>query len=515
MADEVQVFKGLQVAHKVIQEGAPLTLVEAQKQTGWLETCSRAIPGVGAKGYGPLIQSYVEYLLAKLMFHRYHSEFNGTFEYEEYITLKNLHDPNEAYEVITELMNLQDQLDAFQKLIFAHFRGGNSNECRISALVPLVHESYGIYKFITNMVRALHHSASEDALEPLRTRYASQHHRLLKFYYECSNLRYLTNLIAIPKLPQDAPNLTDVENTPALPTRPRSEEPYTKKAEPEPMADFWSQQQKQQQDYEAEQRRLQAAADAEMRRQQELAAQQQAEFERQQQQLREQQAMAQQNLMQQQYQQHAQGQVAELQQQLLDMQNQYNSDQLMLEQYDRRVKLLETELQQLNNNMGAQSSSKDEMIRQLQEQLAAWKQKYEALAKLYTQLRQEHMELLGKYKTAQLKASSAQEAIDKKEKADRDLKSKNLDLADMIRERDRARLELDRHRNRGTDELEAKQRELNEALDKIKEMERTSGSELSVLVNRNNRDISNLEELLRTKQKQLDEANLLLSDKMR
>ena len=515
MADEVQVFKGLQVAHKVIQEGAPITLVEAQKQTGWLETCSRAIPGDGAKGYGPLIQSYVEYLLAKLMFHRYHSEFNGTFEYEEYITLKNLHDPNEAYEVITELMNLQDQLDAFQKLIFAHFRGGNSNECRISALVPLVHESYGIYKFITNMVRALHHSASEDALEPLRTRYASQHHRLLKFYYECSNLRYLTNLIAIPKLPQDAPNLTDVENTPALPTRPRSEEPYTKKAEPEPMADFWSQQQKQQQDYEAEQRRLQAAADAEMRRQQELAAQQQAEFERQQQQLREQQAMAQQNLMQQQYQQHAQGQVAELQQQLLDMQNQYNSDQLMLEQYDRRVKLLETELQQLNNNMGAQSSSKDEMIRQLQEQLAAWKQKYEALAKLYTQLRQEHMELLGKYKTAQLKASSAQEAIDKKEKADRDLKSKNLDLADMIRERDRARLELDRHRNRGTDELEAKQRELNEALDKIKEMERTSGSELSVLVNRNNRDISNLEELLRTKQKQLDEANLRLSDKMR
>lgn len=55
-------------------------------------------------------------------------------------------------------MTLQDQIDSFQKLIFAHFRGGANNECRISALVPLVQESYGIYKFITSMLRAMHTS---------------------------------------------------------------------------------------------------------------------------------------------------------------------------------------------------------------------------------------------------------------------------------------------------------------------------------------------------------------------
>lgn len=53
-------------------------------------------------------------------------------------------------------MTLQDQIDTFQKLIFSHFRGGMNNECRISALVPLVQESYGIYKFITSMLRAMH-----------------------------------------------------------------------------------------------------------------------------------------------------------------------------------------------------------------------------------------------------------------------------------------------------------------------------------------------------------------------
>lgn len=53
-------------------------------------------------------------------------------------------------------MTLQDQIDSFQKLIFSNFNTSLNNECRISALVPLVQESYGIYKFITSMLRAMH-----------------------------------------------------------------------------------------------------------------------------------------------------------------------------------------------------------------------------------------------------------------------------------------------------------------------------------------------------------------------
>ncbi len=73
-----------------------------------------------------------------------------------------------------------------------------------------------------------------------------------------------------------------------------------------------------------------------------------------------------------------------------------------------------------------------------------WRNKYEALAKLYSQLRKEHLELINKFKAAQLKANSAQEAIDKMERMERDMRAKNLELADMIRERDRSRHELDR-----------------------------------------------------------------------
>jgi hypothetical protein len=100
-------------------------------------------------------------------------------------------------------MNLQDQIDTFQKQIFVHFRPSSNNETRMAALVPLVEESHGIYTFMTNMLRAMHRRTDAiDALEPLRSRFNAQHYALRKFYVECSNLQYLTRLISIPKLPQ-------------------------------------------------------------------------------------------------------------------------------------------------------------------------------------------------------------------------------------------------------------------------------------------------------------------------
>lgn len=160
MADEVQTFKALITVHKVLQEGHPATLREAVAQRGWVDNLGRGLAGEGVRGYAPLIKEYVYYLLAKLSFHQQHPEFNGTFEYEEYLSLRAINDPNEGYETITDLMTLQDKIEQFQKLTFSHFRHVGNNECRISALVPLVQESYGIYKFITSMLRAMHSSQS-------------------------------------------------------------------------------------------------------------------------------------------------------------------------------------------------------------------------------------------------------------------------------------------------------------------------------------------------------------------
>ncbi|KAI1176397.1 ANTH domain-containing protein [Nemania sp. FL0916] len=522
LADEVQTFKALITVHRVLQEGHPQTLREALANRGWIDGLNRGLAGEGVRGYGPLIREYVYFLLAKLMFHQQHPEFNGTFEYEEYISLKAINDPNEGYETITDLMALQDKIEQFQKLIFSHFRNVGNNECRISAIVPLVQESYGIYKFITSMLRAMHSTTGDnDALEPLRERYNAQHYRLVKFYYECSNLRYLTSLITIPKLPQDPPNLlAEDDDAPALPARPKQEierqptpvrEPKTE--EPDQIAEFWQGElERQNREYEEQQRVLQERSQQALRAQQEAQAQAQRDFEEQQRRLAEQQRREQEALMNQQYQMQTQGRLAELEQENLNARAQYDRDQLMLQQYDQRVKSLEGELAQIQNNYGQQLSSKDDQIRALQEQVNTWRTKYESLAKLYSQLRHEHLELLQKFKSVQLKAASAQEAIERREKLEREIKTKNLELADMIRERDRALHDRDRLTGSNKDEVEKLRRELRMANDRADNLERSKGNELSSMLAKYNREMADLEEALRTKSRALDEAQAKLRD---
>lgn len=366
-----------------------------------------------------------------------------------------------------------------------------------------------IFKF--NFIIA---TGDDDALEPLRGRYETQHYRLLKFYYECSNLRYLTSLITVPKLPQDPPSLlAEDEDRPALPRRPAKEienqkvptpiatpTAVTTAPDPEPINEFWKgQQQRQQEEYDAEQRRLQEQWNQQQYQQQLAQQQAEREFEEQRRLQAEQQRLAQEQLQREQFQAQTQGRMAELERENLNARAQYEQDQLMLGQYDRRMKDLENQLSQLNSNFNQQSASKDDQIRALQEQVNTWRTKYEALAKLYSQLRHEHLELLQKFKGVQLKAASAQEAVDKREKLEREIKTKNLELADMIRERDRALHEKDRLTGGNREEMEKLKRELRFALEKADNAERAKGSELSSMLAKYNREMADLEEALRVR----------------
>ncbi|GAA5961534.1 hypothetical protein JCM21900_006318 [Sporobolomyces salmonicolor] len=520
LSDEVQTFKALIMIHKVLQEGHPIVLKEAQNQISWLETCARTVGGDVSRGYGSLIRAYVKLILAKLRFHKMHKDFNGLFEYEEYISLRGVDDPNEGFETIMDLMNLQDDIDSFQKLIFAHFRGSANNECRISALVPQVKESYGIYRFIISMLRAMYRRTdSMDALEPLKERYDHQHYGLRKFYYECSNLKYLTGLINVPKLPQEPPSLIDSGDTPALPRRPQTAKPPSPPpAAPSPTAGVDIEEQRRAlEEYERKQAALQAQRDAEARRAQEQQAAQEREFQEQQrlQAMREREAQEQleRQLREQQMMGMSQGRIAELEREILGLRGQWERDQMMLERYDARVKALEGELANVSATIQQQMSSKDQMIQALQDQVTLWRNKYEALAKLYSQLRNEHLEMLGKYKSMQLKANSAQEAIERMERMERDVKAKNLELADMIRERDRARYDLDRVKSSQKEEVERLKRDLRFAEERFEDASRSKGTEVSTVMSKFNRQIDELENSLRNKSMQIDELLSKLDEK--
>ncbi|KAJ2555057.1 sla2 Src-like adaptor 2 [Coemansia sp. RSA 1933] len=545
-SDEVQCYKALITIHKLIREGHNVTIQEALGQTKFLEELGNCIGGGsygGWRNYSQLIRGYVNFLLAKLEYHRLHPEFNGMFDYKEYVSLRGTNDPNEGYETIADLMSLQDRLDEFQKLVFRHFTATSNNECRIASLVPLVEESYGIYKFATHMLIAMHKrvEGAETALEPLRKRYNGQHYMLRKFYYECSKLRYLTSLISVPKLPQHPINLMGGDHV-SSPVIDRdgssSDRNYStavqpdRKSHPSPRIDLEAERKaaeelQKRQDEEERQRQAQIQQQIEQRRKQEeearqrqIVIQQQMEQQRieqqrmqeeqqrafdeqqRQQKQKEQEQLAQ--LQREQLQRQVQGKMQEMEQQLLLMRGQHERDQMAIDQYNRRVAALEEQIRQLQQFQQQQDANKDELIRQLQAQIEQWRQKYDALAKLYAQLRQEHLDLLTKFKDVSLKANSAAEVMAKMDRLDGEMRRKNLELADMMRERDKACADLQRLENRQKDEVDRLRSELEDSESRVRELIRDKDSEVKDILRKLNGEKDDIQRLLDARTSEAD-----------
>lgn len=510
-SDEVQLFKALVMIHKVLQEGHPNTLKDGYRNRDFISSLGSVFPSQG-NAYGKLINQYDKFILRKLDFHRNNPSFNGMFEYEEYISLRAVNDPNEGYDAILQLMDLQDSIDSLQKLVFSTINQTPNNLCKISALIPLVSESYGIYKFCTSMLRALYQQlGDDDALQALFDRFDSQHFMLRDFFTDCNSIKFLTTLVSIPKLPSNPPSLKNDGDDQI--SRPRSiantEDSTQASSQPTgvdsnaienapPIDSIFLQQTGMFNQQQLEQQRYQ---ELENQRQQQLEAQlrQQQAFEQQQQE-QQQRFLQEQSVLQNQQTQQQQSRVSELEHDLLMFKNQYDNDQQLLQQYDSRVKSLEVELAQLNETATQQVASKDQQLKVSEDQINNWSQKYESLAKLYSKLRQEHLDLLARFKKIQQKISSAQEAIQKREKSEKDLIAKNIELADLIRERDRARLDLDRLRGAKDQEIEKLKTELRELNASLNESGKLQSMNLTSIMANHQKELDDLK-------KQLDNSN--------
>lgn len=82
---------------------------------------------------------------------------------------------------------------------------------------------------------------------------------------------------------------------------------------------------------------------------------------------------------------------------------------------------------------------------------------------------------------------------------ERDLKTKNLELADMLRERDRARFDIDRVKSSQKEEVDRLRRELNFANERAEDSSRNKNSEVSSVMSKYNRQLSELEDSLRVR----------------
>ncbi|EPZ31702.1 hypothetical protein ROZALSC1DRAFT_27449 [Rozella allomycis CSF55] len=389
-SDEIVCFKSLITIHKLVSSGPPICIKDAIKNISILDNCDR-YASEGYMGYSVLIKLHVKFLKKKLELHKIHPEFTGSFDFKEYIALKRVDDPNDGYLTISELMDLQDSIEQFQHTVFSSFRPSSNNECRISSLVPLIEESFGIYQFVTSLLKAMFNILSDDCdvLLPLVDKYKIQFTALRKFYDECRNIRFLSTLVNIPQLPQNPPDFSKCSSQAISRSGSQNlvvaREPETTLVETTVTYNHFQEQQNQ-----------------------------------------------------------------EMSQQIQTLLLQNEMGKQALQQYQQHLNDMQFQIQRYNSILVEKESSYMQSLNAANEETSMWRNKFEGMSKIYQGLRGEHLELLQKYTKLSQSSDKKGEMNQKVEALKAELEKKSVELIDKQGALERLRNDLQEEKSRNS-----------------------------------------------------------------
>lgn len=401
-SSEIKVFKALITIHKLLQEGHPQTLKEGYKNKSFIESLTTFFYTSNTH-YGKLIRIYDKFVLQKLDFHYENPSFNGLFGYDEYLSLRTVSDPNEGYESILQLMDLQDEINNIQKLIFASITFLSNSLCVISALVPLITESYDIYKFYLSMLKAMHLQLGlNDALSVLINRFETQHFMLRDFYTDCNSIKFLTSLISIPKLSNSVPNLLISKSS----DKSKSIiDNYNLVHNSSDNSIFNTSVKTSKKDNLTDEKTLKEIYQTDKNFFHDKNSNK--------------------SLIPNQY------IVPEIENKITILMNQHENDQKIIQDCNNQINNVENELNTLKNSFFQQINLKNDQIKILEEQNNNWTDKYNSLSKLYFQIREEYLDLLNKFKNVQNSFTILQSENDENDILKKKIEEKNLKINEL------------------------------------------------------------------------------------
>lgn len=112
-----------------------------------------------------------------------------------------------------------------------------------------------------------------------------------------------------------------------------------------------------------------------------------------------------------------------------------------------------------------------------------WKQKYEALAKLYAQLRKEHLDLLNKFKEIRDSSYKQQDEARKEiDKVKNEVRVTAAEASNLLVERDALRGEVDRIKLQYEDELTRLRKDLDMSTVSLQNVSKSKGQETQLLM---------------------------------
>jgi hypothetical protein len=364
-----------------------------------------------------------------------------------------------------------------------------------------------------NLITLAPDVGSTDVLAPLRDKFELAHKRLHMFYNEATNLRYLTSLITVPKLSSAPPKFYDERAPSHARSMPVPEpEPEPPQQREEAFVDMYEDSQRPEDPWISRAQSMEEMHRQQMEQQQQMM-QQQLWQERQAREMSEQEKWA---------------QVGSLQAEMERWRGQAMQYQELIGNYDqvglqpcsyairvdlfshfrvslKRAKMLEAQMGQMSLQK-TESESRDSYIRSLEEQLNQLKTKYEALAKLYAQLRREHLELLQKIKDQrEADRKVGEESKREADAARTEARAKAAEAEEAKRKEALARSEVDRLKTSQTEEVQQLRRDLDNTHAQLTELGRSKGDEIGLVMEKYEKERAELEELSRSKQRQLDD----------
>ncbi|KAF2068752.1 hypothetical protein CYY_009926 [Polysphondylium violaceum] len=203
--NDVVCYKAMVTIHKVVQEGPKNVLSDTSHRLNWFENLRDHWSRYGSRGYGQLIGEYCTLMIDKIRFHQAHPEFDGGIQLENY---SKTHKPEDIQvdKGLQAVSHLMDLLDAVFRMQNAIVSATPYNDCKTSAFIPLVLESYAIYIMIVHFLS--HLVDKVDTMEVLDfsiQRFYNQYQTLRNFYINANAVSSVSSVIAVPNLPPDPP----------------------------------------------------------------------------------------------------------------------------------------------------------------------------------------------------------------------------------------------------------------------------------------------------------------------
>lgn len=145
--------------------------------------------------------AYATYLLAKMDFHANHPKIEGTISLDKYLEEHKSADKS-SLSLVSHLLDLQQSCIEIQNFIF---KQQDLVDCKIACMIPLVIESYNIYLLTVHLLKQLANQ-NHDVFPAMVDRFNKIYPEIRKFYFTCSNIKYITSIIAVPNLSEKPPS---------------------------------------------------------------------------------------------------------------------------------------------------------------------------------------------------------------------------------------------------------------------------------------------------------------------